>query len=1174
MGRNLPSGRQPGLSFTPDDDGSYVITLTVTDADGGVGTDNTTITVLNIRPDVSILVPPGSKPEGTRVFLTSSVTDSGTTDVHSYFWVVTREGVTVETGTEASFDFTPVDNGDYTVTLHVADDNALGSDTVILPVGNVDPTAEIIGAPASSLEGSPISLSAQVTDPGADSFAYAWRVTKDGSPYATGTTAVFSFTPDDNGSYVISLVVTDDDGGAGNGTPETVVVGNVAPTILVEGEDTVAEGDEYTLTLAAISDPGDDTVSEWIVDWGDGTSDRYSTGGEKTHTYADENPTGTVSDTYTISVDLVDEDGTHTQAGGKSITVTNVAPTAQIVDAPTSGFEGTAIDVTARVSDPGTDSFEYAWSVTKDGSPYATGTTAVFSFTPDDDGSYVISLGVRDDDGGAGNGTPATVVVGNVVPTILVEGEDTVAEGDEYTLTLAAISDPGDDTVSEWIVDWGDGTSDRYSTGGEKTHTYADENPTGTVSDTYTISVDLVDEDGTHTQAGGKGVTVTNVAPTAQIVDVPSSGSEGTAINVTAQVSDPGADGFAYHWTVTKDGASYINGTATNFSFTPDDDGSYEISLAVTDDDTGTGQATPVTVSVLNVRPTITLAGSDTVDEDVDYTLTLGAVADPGSDTVTQWIVHWGDGSSDTYTAGGDRAHVYADDGTYTITVDLVDEDGTHAEAGSLGLTVDSVTSPPVDLGQVDFRLMEQRSLAEGSLFYKLKTTDNGLLSLQVDAPSPSESARVKLYDADPDSTAGLSPLAISASDGAGNQRLDWTVSAGETYYLEVYGDNPDFDLRIANLVGYMGTEVTVRGTDDNDTFEFDATASREITVNGLAYDFDPAKYETIVFNGGNGEDAVTLRGGPDTEVARFFPDHGTFGENGFLVTVDDVTAITAHSGGGLDEAYMYDSPGDDTFISRMGYGKLSGDEFTIETFDFMYNYGYATTRDGGTDVAYMEDTSAADKFKFDWPNPGQFFGKMYGGGIYYNRAKYFEQIVATMTDGKDRVRLFDSDGDETFYGQKSASRLVGAGFDVSVSGYDSLIAYASKGNDVAFLEDSDEDDTTRARPHKIMLWGGDDSNPTYEITARKFDEYHFESKHDGYDRAKLHDTVFSDHAYLRSSTASLYQNNGELDLLYEVLDFDWVKLYATDNGTQDTLEKDDPLDFDLVFDPARWEEL
>ncbi|NLS91784.1 MAG: hypothetical protein GXX96_06335 [Planctomycetaceae bacterium] len=178
------------------------------------------------------------------------------------------------------------------------------------------------------------------------------------------------------------------------------------------------------------------------------------------------------------------------------------------------------------------------------------------------------------------------------------------------------------------------------------------------------------------------------------------------------------------------------------------------------------------------------------------------------------------------------------------------------------------------------------------------------------------------------------------------------------------------------------------------------------------------------------------------------------------------------------------------------------------------------------------------------------------------------------MTNGKDTVRFFDSTGNDTFFGQKEESRLTGPGYDVTVSGYDSLVAYASKGTDIAQLEDSADDDTTRARPHKIILWGGDDAHPTYEITARKFDEYHFEAKNGGYDRADLHDTALSDYVHANGNSASMYGNNGELDLLYEAVAFEWVRLYATDNGSLDTLEKEDPIDFELVYDPLMWEEL
>src|SRR5205823_9229119 len=97
-------------------------------------------------------------------------------------------------------------------------------------VHDAAPTATINGAPAQSDEGTALSLTSSVSDPGsADTFTYAWAVTKNGNAYASATTQNFSFTPDDNGSYVVTLTVTDDDGGdSRRATGRTG--NNVAPT--------------------------------------------------------------------------------------------------------------------------------------------------------------------------------------------------------------------------------------------------------------------------------------------------------------------------------------------------------------------------------------------------------------------------------------------------------------------------------------------------------------------------------------------------------------------------------------------------------------------------------------------------------------------------------------------------------------------------------------------------------------------------------------------------------------------------------------------------------------------------------------------------------------------------------------------------------------------------------
>ena len=75
------------------------------------------------------------------------------------------------------------------------------------------------------------------------------------------------------------------------------------------------------------------------------------------------------------------------------------------------------------------------------------------------------------------------------------------------------------------------------------------------------------------------------------------------------------------------------------------------------------------------------------MDEGSVYSLTLGAVTDPGTDTVTSYVVHWGDGNSSTYSSNGVKTHTYADGpNDWPVTVDLVDEDGTFLDRAQCAL--------------------------------------------------------------------------------------------------------------------------------------------------------------------------------------------------------------------------------------------------------------------------------------------------------------------------------------------------------------------------------------------------------------------------------------------------------------------------------------------------------
>src|SRR5262249_49590167 len=122
-------------------------------------------------------------------------------------------------GGTASGTLTPThtyaENGVYTATLTVTDSQSSTSQSsATITVNNVPPTPSISGTPSSSTEGTTITLTGSATTPiPGDTFTLAWSVTKNGSAYASGSGTAFSFTPNDTGTYVVSLSATDDDGG-------------------------------------------------------------------------------------------------------------------------------------------------------------------------------------------------------------------------------------------------------------------------------------------------------------------------------------------------------------------------------------------------------------------------------------------------------------------------------------------------------------------------------------------------------------------------------------------------------------------------------------------------------------------------------------------------------------------------------------------------------------------------------------------------------------------------------------------------------------------------------------------------------------------------------------------------------------------------------------------------
>ncbi|MCM8594071.1 cohesin domain-containing protein [Accumulibacter sp.] len=117
-------------------------------------------------------------------------------------------------------------------------------------------------------------------------------------------TGLFAWTAADGpATSQVVVRVTDALGAFSTGAFE-ILVRDVAPTLLLSGEASVAAGQPYTLGLS-VSDPGADSVTEWRVNWGDGNAERIS--GDRsvaTHTYA-------ATGAFTVTAVASDEDGSY-----------------------------------------------------------------------------------------------------------------------------------------------------------------------------------------------------------------------------------------------------------------------------------------------------------------------------------------------------------------------------------------------------------------------------------------------------------------------------------------------------------------------------------------------------------------------------------------------------------------------------------------------------------------------------------------------------------------------------------------------------------------------------------------------------------------------------------------------------------------------------------------------
>jgi len=393
--------------------GVYTVTLTIEDDDGGFDTVTGEVSV-NGAPTANANGP-YTGGEGSNVGLVGTASDDDGDDLTTT-WTFTPGAADPGTSCTSSGDTTLAPsiscNDDVVVDAQLTVDDGVNtpvtSDTTVT-FSNEAPSVASPSVTAGPIAvGQTVNLSAAFTDAGTNDThtgEISWgdltttTATIAQSPGSGTASGAHSYS--EPGIYMVTVTVTDDDGGSH--AQSVFVTVNAPPTADAGGPYVGFEGSPNTLS-GSVSDLDGDSVSiSWGITWtGDATSCILTDDTTLT-------PSITCNDDATVTATLTASDGINTPvASVTTLEVGNVSPTAGVVStSPTMIAVGGTINTSVTVNDVGTNDTHTA-SIDWDDTSTSAGTVTESSGSGTVSGShvytapgvYTLSITISDDDGG------------------------------------------------------------------------------------------------------------------------------------------------------------------------------------------------------------------------------------------------------------------------------------------------------------------------------------------------------------------------------------------------------------------------------------------------------------------------------------------------------------------------------------------------------------------------------------------------------------------------------------------------------------------------------------------------------------------------------------------------------------------------------------------------------
>lgn len=555
-----------------------------------------------------------------------------------------------------------------------------------------------------------LDLDGQIVD-------YQWQFEGGGS--ASGSVVTHTFPS--GGDFYVTLTVTDDDGKTNSRTGRIQIS---APTAVFTYS---VSGNTATYDPSPSYDDFD-VLDRFEWDFGDGQSATTSNPTVQTHTYATDG-------SYQVSLTVVNElDQAHTQ------TQTVVIGTGSC-SAPVAGFDVDTNLLTVSVSAaPSTGcGLTYDWDF-GDGTT-ATGSSATHPYAGN--GSYTISLTVRDDEGRSDTATQVVTV-----------DDGCSAVSAQFSYTLDTLTVCNDATASagcslSYTWDFGDGNT---ASGASPCHTYA-------VEGTYTVTLTVTDG------AGASDTSTTTITVDDGCAELSAAFSASVSdLSVTLDASGSTGCIQDYQWDLG-DGQT-ATGPVVNHTYGAY--GQYTVVLSVSD-----GTTTESTSQVIQLDPPPPPVAAFDISVS-GLSISLDGSASTGTNLGYAWDL--GDGNTASTAA---ISHSYTSDGIYAITLTVSDSLG---RTDSAQTTV-SVSEPTCLEVFDDVAVVVAGTAASVGCYY---------VSIPSSAFLPSITTTGGTGDVDLYLAKGreASPSDYDSRDtGSGDHSLRiWDRDPGGTWYIGLYG--------------------------------------------------------------------------------------------------------------------------------------------------------------------------------------------------------------------------------------------------------------------------------------------------------------------------------------------------------------------------------------------------